>query len=83
MNVKKDISRMTIDIPKKSHKQLKALSAVLGKSMREIVLESIEDYLHTVKLPNKTTLKAIEDVENGTDLIKAKSVKDLFKKLGL
>lgn len=50
---------------------------------RKIVLESIEDCLNSVKLPNKTTLKAIEDVENGTDLVKAKSVDDLFKKLGI
>lgn len=83
MPVKNDVSRMTIDIPKKNHKQLKALSAILGKSMREIVLESIEDYLHRIKLPNKTTLKAIENVENGTDLVKAKSIEDLFKKLGI
>jgi predicted DNA-binding protein len=83
MSVRTDVSRMTIDIPKKSHKQLKALSVVLGKSMREIVIESIEDYLHSVKLPNKETLKAIEAVENGTDLAKAKNLEDLFKKLGI
>jgi len=83
MSVRTDVSRMTIDIPKKSHKQLKALSVVLGKSMREIVIESIEDYLHSVKLPNKETLKAIEAVENGTDLVKAKNLEDLFKKLGI
>jgi predicted DNA-binding protein len=83
MSVRSDVSRMTIDIPKKSHKQLKALSVVLGKSMREIVIESIEDYLHSVKLPNKETLKAIEAVENGTDIAKAKNLEDLFKKLGI
>ena len=83
MRLKSDISRMTIDIPQKSHKQLKTLSAVLGKSIREIVTESIEDYLHRVKLPNKKTLKAIQDIENGTNLTKTKSVKDLFKKLGI
>jgi predicted DNA-binding protein len=83
MSVRTDVSRMTIDIPKKSHKQLKALSAILGKSMREMVIESIEDYLHSVKLPNKETLKAIGAVENGTDLVKAKNLEDLFKKLGI
>ena len=83
MSVRTDVSRMTIDIPKKSHKQLKALSAILGKSMREMVIESIEDYLHSVKLPNKETLKAIDAVENGTDLVKAKNLEDLFKKLGI
>ena len=53
MNVKNYVSRMTIDIPKKSHKQLEALSAILGTRMREIVIESIKDYLHNVKLPIK------------------------------
>jgi antitoxin component of RelBE/YafQ-DinJ toxin-antitoxin module len=51
--------------------------------MREMVIESIEDYLHSVKLPNKETLKAIGAVENGTDLVKAKNLEDLFKKLGI
>ena len=83
MSVRTDVSRMTIDIPKKSHKQLKALSAILGKSMREMVIESIEDYLHSVKLPNKETLKAIDGAEKGTDLVKAKNLEDLFKKLGI
>lgn len=50
MHTKNDVSGMAIDIPEKSHKQLKALSAILGKSMREVVLESTEDYLRTVKL---------------------------------
>lgn len=81
--MKNEMSRMTIDIPKESHKQLKAVSAVLGKSMREVVLESIEDYLQNVKLSNKKTLKAIQDVESGADLTEAKNLKDLFKKLGL
>ena len=83
MNTKNEISRMTVDIPKKSHKQLKALSAILGKSMRTIVLESIDNYLENVKLPNKKTLKAMQDVENGVDLVKAENAQDLFKKLGI
>ncbi len=83
MNTKNEISRMTVDIPKKSHKQLKALSAILGKSMRTIVLESIDNYLENVKLPNKKTLKAMQDVEDGVDLVKAENAQDLFKKLGI
>lgn len=83
MNVRDDVSRMTIDIPKRSHKQLKALSAVLGKSMRELVVKLIDDYLQSAKLPNKKTLKAIQDAEDGKDLVKAENLQDLFKKLGI
>lgn len=34
-----------------------------------------------VKLPNKTTLKALEDIEKGNNLTKCKDAKELFKKL--
>lgn len=40
-------------------------------------------YLSLAKNPNKTTLKAIEDAENGKGLTASKDVKDLFKKLGI
>jgi hypothetical protein len=85
MNTKnnEEISRMTIDIPKTDHKKLKTLSVLLGKSMREIVVESIENYLKNAKIPNKKTLKAIRAVENGKGLIRAKNAEDLFKKLGI
>lgn len=40
-------------------------------------------FLSLAKNPNKTTLKAIEDAENGKGLTASKDVKDLFKKLGI
>ena len=81
MNIKNDISRITIDMPIADHKKLKAISALLGKSMRELVIESIREHLY--KYPNKETLKAINDIESGKDLTKAKNANDLFEKLGI
>ena len=83
MNIKNDIARMTIDIPQKTHTQLKTLSALLGKSMKELVIESIDGYIHNLKTPNKTTIKAIKETENGKGLVEADSLADLFKKLGI
>ena len=83
MNIKKDVSRITIDIPMADHKRLKAMAAMLGKSMREIVVTSIEEHLHKVKIPNKKTLEAIANIEEGKNLVKAKDAEDLFKKLGI
>ena len=83
MDIKKDLSRITIDIPKVDHKKLKAIAAILGKSMKEIVIESIEEYLSSSKIPNKKTLKAIADTQEGKGLIKTKDAQDLFKKLGI
>ena len=76
-------SRITIDISKDIHKQLKTIAAIKGKSMRKIVIESITKYLFSENIPNKETLKAIKNAEEGKDLFKAKNINDLFKKLGI
>jgi len=84
-----EMSRITIDIPIADHKRLKAIAAVLGKSMRDIVIDSIEEHLLKVKIPskgkvpNKKTLKAITNIEEGKNLIEAKDAEDLFNKLGI
>ena len=82
MSNKNELSRITIDIPKVDHRRLKAMAAIHGKSMREIILESIEERLCENNYPNKETLEAIAEVEKGEDLVEAKDAKDLFKKLG-
>lgn len=79
MDIKGDLSRITIDIPSVDHKRLKAIAAILGKSMRELVIESIKEHLQ--RQPNKETLKAIRNVEKGKDLVKSKNAQDLFRKL--
>lgn len=83
MSTKSHLSRMTIDIPEEDHRRLKALAAVLGKSMREIVAEWIHGNLYSKNTPNAKTLKAIESIEKGKDLIEADSAEDLFRKLGI
>jgi hypothetical protein len=83
MNTKNELSRITIDIPKIDHKKLKAIAALTGKSMREIVTQSIEELLKKTKVLNKETRKAIEDIEKGKGLTKAANAADLFKKLGI
>lgn len=83
MNEKKEISRITIDIPLKDHRKLKALAALLGKSMRDIVIDSIEEHLQKIKVPNKKTLEVMANIEAEKDLIKAKNAADIFKKLGI
>ena len=83
MSLRNNMSRITIDIPKEAHRRLKAVAAIEGRSMREIVIESIEDHIYGVNIPNEETLKAIEETEKGKGLVKAKNLEDLFKKLGI
>ncbi len=83
MSAKSNLSRMTIDLPIEDHKRLKALAAVLGKSMREIVADWIHGNLYSENVPNAETLRAIENIEKGKDLIESKDVEDLFRRLGI
>jgi phosphosulfolactate synthase (CoM biosynthesis protein A) len=74
MRTNTEVSRITIDIPKESHRMLKAKAALVGKSMREIVLEAIEDNLcgHS-HVPNKETMKAISDAKKGKGLTRCEN----------
>ncbi len=83
MTTKSHLSRMTIDVPEEDHKRLKALAAILGKSMREIIIEWIHEHLYSLNTPNAETLEAIRQIENGENLIESKNINDLFKKLGI
>ena len=83
MSTRSHLFRMTIDIPAEDHKRLKALAAMLGKSMREIVSDWIHGNLHGGKKLNTTTMKAIKNIEKGKNLVEAKDVEDLFRKLGI
>ena len=77
-----ELSRLTIDISKKTHTRLKAMAALQGKSMREYVSDLIRQAVYN-KVPNRETLKAIADVEKDKDLVKAKDAIDLFDKLDI
>lgn len=83
MSTRNTMSRMTIDIPAEDHRRLKALAAVLDKSMRELVADWIHGNLYADNTPNAKTLKAIESFEKGKGIVQAKDAKDLFKKLDI
>ena len=83
MSTKNDLFRITIDIPVEDHKRLKAFAAVVGKSMRELVAEWIHGNLYSENAPNAATLKVMDDIEKGKDLIESKDIQDLFRKLGI
>jgi Antitoxin ParD len=45
MDKLKKLSRITIDVPKEDHQKLKAIAALMGKSMRDVILESVQELL--------------------------------------
>lgn len=57
-----NLARMTIDLPAPDHQKLKAIAAVLGKSMREVVLEAVEQFL-----VNSNTASNVKALSKGFD----------------
>ncbi len=62
MSTKNELSRITIDLPKEDHKKLKALAAITDKSMRDVVVELINDYINNVSAADKRVLKAMQNI---------------------
>jgi hypothetical protein len=77
------MSRMTIDVPEEDNIRIKALAAVMGKSMRELIIEWIHEHLYSKNSPNAQTLEAIKQIERGENLVHNDNIDDLFKKLGI
>jgi antitoxin component of RelBE/YafQ-DinJ toxin-antitoxin module len=73
---------MSIDVPLRDHKRIKMLAAAEGASIREFVIECIRERIYPEKIPNKKTLKAMEDVRQGK-VKKAKDFDDLCNQLGV
>ena len=81
-----EFSRIIIEMPKEQHRKLKARAAMLGKSMKDIILESLqatEECLQNDHYPNKTTIKAIENAKKGKELFEVHDLEGFKKKLGL
>ncbi len=82
----RNLSRITIDLPKEQHRRLKARAAVLGKSMREVIIEALEAVEQCPYLshePNKTTRASLKNIEKRKNLVEIENIDELFKKLGI
>lgn len=50
---KQKLSRITVDISEEEHKMFKVLAAILDKSMRELIVESIQKNIVLFEEANK------------------------------
>ena len=73
------ISRLTIDLPSSAHKKFKTVASLMGISMKDLVILSVEEFMH--RKPNKKTEAALKQSESGKGLKKFKNIEDLFKDL--
>ena len=87
MNSRKNISRLTADIPQDYHLKIKSIALLTGKTIREVIMDAI-DTLHIEcitnnHIPNKGTRKVLEEINKGKNLICGIEAERISKKLGL
>lgn len=55
------MSRLTIDLPDKDHKRPKTTASLMGLTMKELVILSVDDFMH--RKMNKITDRVLKDSE--------------------
>lgn len=74
-------ARLTIDLPRAFHKRLKMAASMMGTTMKDLVLISVDEFMR--RKPNKVTVKAIRQSETGKGLKKFDTLDALFEDLGI
>ncbi|GEM_PF-3727120 len=60
MSQKNKLVRITVDLPADLQKKIKMIAALQGKSMREVIIEAIEQELHANKNTTQQSLKNLD-----------------------
>lgn len=76
-------TRMTVDVPDPQHRRLKAIAALRGVPMKQIILECIDRELYSQNIPNAETVKVFQETDAGKNLYHYEEVDEMFKKLGI
>ena len=74
-----EVSRLTVDLPKKKHNQVRRAALNMGISMKELVILSLDEFMH--RKPNEKTEEALRQSESRRGLKKFKNIEDLFEDL--
>lgn len=78
-----DHTRLTFELPVIDHKNLKAIAALAGVSLKDLIFGCLKEHLLSENVPNEETLRVFKETEEGKNLIHFKSVDDLIDTLGL
>jgi hypothetical protein len=76
-------TRLTFELPAIDHKKLKALAALAGVSLKDLILECLKENLLSENVPNEETIRVFKDTDERKNLVRYKNADDLINKLGL
>ncbi len=78
-----DCTRISIDIPNEEHRKLKAIAALRGVSMKQIILESVNREIYSDNVPNEKTMKTFRESDQDKNVKYYKDLNDLRSQLGI
>lgn len=83
--MKMSVKRLSIPLSNEQHKLIKLSAIASGLSIKEYVLSRLlnRKAAFAVKVPNETTLKAMQDAEERKNLKTYVSVDEMLEDLGL
>lgn len=89
MKANNEVTRMIVELPKNLHRRAKAIAALKGMSIKQLLIaglnQQLEESLECLECKdrefNKETVKVMEEVRRGEGIVEAKDIKDLLKKL--
>lgn len=76
-------TRLTFELPSVDHKKLKAIAALAGVSLKDLILTCLKENLLSENIPNEETVTVFKETDEGKNLVHYKNVNDLIDKLGL
>jgi len=75
------MAKLTIEVDTETHKAIKTMAALQGKTMREFVLAKVFDEGKEQQFGEALTLATLRDLRASKDVIRYKSVKALMDDL--
>ncbi len=84
-----EVMRMIVELPKNLHRKAKAVAALRGMSIKQLLIaglnQQLEESMDCLECKdsefNEETIRVMDEVRRGEGIVKAKNAKDLFKKL--
>ncbi len=80
LRAKRKKTRVTVDFLPDEHKRLKAMAALQGVTLQDLIINCVDEKMHK---PNAKTVEIIRKAERGEDLVECKDIEDFIKKMGL
>ncbi len=78
-----DHTRLTFELPAVDHKKLKAIAALSGVSLKDLILTCLQEHLLSENVPNEETIRVFKETDERKNLVHYKNEDDLIDKLDL